>query len=93
MFAHSISMNIIKSTLLDFLSNNAECLDILTVRFAKTSFSITLRSVSETLRKVYSMIASLDNLFISAIDQLLEAIAKMMQQCILAALLLCEAVK
>ena len=91
MSPHGICSNALKSKLLDSLSNNAKCLDVLAIRFTKTSFSITLCSVSDTLHKVYLMIASLDSLFVPALDQLLEAIAKMMQQCILAALLLCEA--
>ena len=81
----------LKEKLLDSLSNNAKCLDALAVRFAKISFSITLRSVSDTLRRVYSLIASLNNLSTPALVQLLEAIEKMMWQCILATLLLCEA--
>ena len=79
---HTYSNQIVKEKLLNALFNNAQCLDwYATFTVADQSFSELLRSVSDTLRKVYRIIASLSRIGIPDMGKLLMFVVNIMRQC------------
>ena len=73
------SDNQTKEKLLESISNNAKCLDVLAKQcIADLSFAKLLRSVLDTLRRCCHHINSLNSMHIPAMEQLLNSIVRMM---------------